>query len=67
MKLILVVKVNIQFIWFYSYQYNHNLDEQGTPYCCGGPIPIDYINQYGGYSDDTYGAAESISKMYDYQ
>jgi hypothetical protein len=51
----------------YSSLYKYNLDEQGTPFCCGGPIPDEYASQYGGYSDDMYGAAESINQMYDYQ
>lgn len=42
-----------------------HLDEQGTPYCCGGPIPEEYAAQYGGYSDDPYDAAESLHHMYD--
>jgi hypothetical protein len=49
------------------YLYKYILDEQGTPFCCGGPIPEEYASQYGGYGDDTYDAAESINKMYDYQ
>lgn len=54
------------FLLFYGYLYNTNLDEQGTPYCCGGPVPVEYISQYGGYADDLYASAESIHKMYDY-
>lgn len=36
------------------------LDEQGTPYCCGGPIPEEYSSYYGGYSDDPEDSADSI-------
>jgi len=36
------------FIFIYS---KSNLDEQGTPFCCGGPIPEEYVSQYGGYQD----------------
>ncbi len=56
------------FDWnIYIYLSKSNLDEQGTPFCCGGPIPEEYVSPYGGYGDDTYGAAESINKMYNHQ
>ncbi|UJR33713.1 hypothetical protein I4U23_021142 [Adineta vaga] len=38
-------------------------DEQGTPMCCGGPIPDEYASQYGGYGDDLYDTAESFHKI----
>lgn len=39
-------------------------DEDGTPYCCGGPIPDEYASQYGGYGDNTwFDAAESIHQL----
>lgn len=36
-------------------------DEQGKPYCCGGPIPLEYLSHAGGYGDDWEDAAESIN------
>jgi hypothetical protein len=39
------------FLSFFIYRI-FNLDEQGTPYCCGGPIPDEYVSQYGGYEDN---------------
>jgi hypothetical protein len=55
------------FDWnIYFYLSKSNLDEQGTPFCCGGPIPEEYVSPYGGYGDDTYGTAESINKMYNH-
>jgi hypothetical protein len=56
------VKVNIDFKWSLFIQ-KYNLDDQGAPYCCGGPIPEEFVSQYGGYEDDIYDAAESINKM----
>ncbi|CAF4176061.1 unnamed protein product [Rotaria magnacalcarata] len=38
-------------------------DEQGTPYCCGGPLPEEYATSYGGYEDDAYAAADSINTI----
>jgi hypothetical protein len=35
-------------------------DEQGAPFCCGGPIPVEYASHYGGYGDDMDDAGESI-------
>jgi hypothetical protein len=63
MKLIIVVKVKIRFLLCYFYLYKYNSDEQGTPFCCGGPIPEEYSSRYGGYGDDMYDAAESFNTM----
>ncbi|CAF0780943.1 unnamed protein product [Rotaria sp. Silwood1] len=38
-------------------------DEQGTPYCCGGPIPEEYASIYGGFEDNMYDAAGSFNKI----
>ncbi|CAF3236412.1 unnamed protein product [Rotaria socialis] len=38
-------------------------DEQGTPYCCGGPLPEEYASAYGGYEDDAYAGADSINTI----
>jgi hypothetical protein len=38
-------------------------DDTGTPYCCGGPIPDEYVSQYGGNADDMDDAGESINQM----
>lgn len=46
-------------IYFYL---KFNLDEQGTPYCCGGPIPEEYNSQYGGYADDYDGGSMTYVK-----
>ncbi|CAF3786603.1 unnamed protein product [Adineta steineri] len=38
-------------------------DEQGMPYCCGGPIPQEYFSQYGGYADDWKDSAENFNTI----
>ncbi len=43
--------------------WKYNLDEEGTPHCCGGPIPEEYISQYGEYADDWNDASESINQI----
>ena len=57
------MKVHIRWILFALHLYKYNLDEQGTPFCCGGPIPAEFVSQYGGFEDDLYGKAESINQM----
>lgn len=37
-------------------------DEHGTPFCCGGPIPDEYVSLYGGYADDWRDSADSVNK-----
>ncbi len=51
------------FSW--SIIHHINLDEQGTPYCCGGPIPVEYMSQNGGYGDDWDDATDSLNKLYE--
>lgn len=53
-------------LWDYYYLFIHwkyNLDEQGTPYCCGGPIPDEFVSSCEGCNADQYDSGESINKM----